>query len=208
MGNCTLDCDYYDCSFLGGSGGYSPPGAGPCPYGCSGTGGNSGTGNGGSSGSDPNSPPPSLSPEEAAVFQTMNPMEKARCKAHPFECSTYIQQSLAAINFSETYSNGNDNKRNALRHTMWNARMTIYYGSALTANLWAEAHEQGSVGSDPGDTCRDRRNNAIGQQIGGSFLPRRGELSTGSTLLMINVRDDILEKLALGLLQLAATCSP
>ena len=113
--------------------------------------------------------------------------------------------SIRAINFATYHAQGNDDIKNALRHTYWQALLSVSFGSTYTANLWAEAHEQGSVGSDPGDTCRDRYNNQIGQNVGTQFMSRAND--EDQVTLRSDVASEILRLHGLGnVLRYSPTC--
>jgi hypothetical protein len=76
--------------------------------------------------------------------------------------------------------------QDALRHAIWNARMTKLVGSER-AKVWADAHESSST--DPAETRMDLHNNAAGREVGRTFsdieLGVRQYRSTGQLCLFV-----------------------
>jgi hypothetical protein len=67
-------------------------------------------------------------------------------------------EALALRRFAE-----GDHKRDALRHTAWQALLTWMIGEDR-ARVWGDAHEESSTSAAA--TCMDQHNNAVGRSIG------------------------------------------
>lgn len=125
------------------------------------------------------------------------------CRQNPGECISWAMNSRLAINFAEA-AGTNDNEVNALRHAYWSALLTAKFGSTQRALAWTEAHELGSVGSDPGDTCRDRANSTTGRGIGVAHSSSWG--SPNQAQLQYDLRQDVLTMHTQRTLQYLPTC--
>lgn len=94
-----------------------------------------------------------------------NAKEKQRCVRHPRECALNRRTSNWAFQVANSKfpRKANTDKREALRHMIWQAYLTWALGSG-SAKAWGDAHEWKS--SDPRDSRRDQRNNVSGRQLG------------------------------------------
>jgi hypothetical protein len=103
-------------------------------------------------------------------YNKLNRAEKLLCLQNSFACGYVIGAGHRASSWarSQTPELGNaegDNKRDALRHTVWQAQLAWFFNSS-TAETWGDAHETGSTSGDA--TCMDQHNNAVGRGIGAS----------------------------------------
>jgi hypothetical protein len=186
------ECDeyHYDC---GGDDCISSSGPGALDaatvQGCTGGGGGGGTigdgggtgGGGGGSGGGTGTAPPcpdfgctSTAPEYApngidqAYYEGLNDKERRLCWANPAECWNVKSAADHALAWAAAQEpNGAHNgPQDAMRHAMWNARMTQLLGWER-AKVWADAHESSSTAPD--ETRMDLFNNAAGRDIGRTF---------------------------------------
>jgi hypothetical protein len=135
----------------------------------SGTGG-TGAGGGDWGGGGSPSDEPLIAPEgiDQADFEQLNPAEKWLCVLNPNECAAVIVGGHEASVWArdqtpELLGAEGDNKRDALRHALWQAILTRLIGSTRAA-AWGNAHETSSL--NPMSTCMDQWNNAVGRSIG------------------------------------------
>lgn len=192
-------CDpWLDANWCQGSGG----GPGECMYssgdpelasaeGCPLTGGGEPADGGDWGGSTPTSTdPPATAPQgvSQADYDKLNRAEKILCTLSPSQCVAVIYHAHYASEWarSETPELGTaegDNKRDALRHTMWQARMTKYLGAG-TAEMWGNAHETSSTSAAA--TAMDQHNNAVGRDIGDTWSDlEAGVLSAWANGLLV-----------------------
>jgi hypothetical protein len=164
--SCNPDPCYYDSSSSGCSGdpcinNPSGPGCGgdPCAYGACGSG-----------WTDLSGTPPAAAPDGIPQFEydKLNFWEKLLCAANTGECGHvithgYIAGSWAREMTPELGAAEGDNKRDALRHTAWQAMLAWVIGTDR-ARLWGNAHETSSESLEA--TCMDQWNNAVGRAIG------------------------------------------
>lgn len=164
--SCNPDPCYYDSSSSGCSGdpcinNPSGPGCGsdPCAYGACGSG-----------WTYPSGPPPASAPEgiSQTEYDKLNFWEKLLCTGNPTQCGAMIAAGYLAGQWArdmtpELGAAEGDNKRDALRHTAWQALMAWQMG-AEWARRWGDAHETSSESLEA--TCMDQWNNSVGRSIG------------------------------------------
>ncbi|WP_406395818.1 DNRLRE domain-containing protein [Streptomyces sp. NBC_00887] len=101
---------------------------------------------------------------------SMNKYEKALCKKHPHGCYKWG----IASDWAFSIAGGNGRYNNALRHCIWQARLTFMLG-ANAAKQWATAHE----GKDRStDHYIDLHNNSWGRKVGASVKKNYGNSRT------------------------------
>jgi hypothetical protein len=118
-----------------------------------------------SSGEPSATAPSGISQDE---YNKMNRAEKLLCIQDTTKCAFVIGAGLSAQDWSRAQTPGLgtaevDNKRDALRHTAWQAQIAWGLG-ASTAQAWGDAHETTSTSANA--TCMDQHNNAVGRVIG------------------------------------------
>lgn len=176
------ECDpYTDANWCQGDGGgecmteiLPSPGEMVAPSNCQ-PGGTTGPGPGSaggttSPGTGSDSPAPAVAPEgvDQAFYEDLNEQERRLCWRNPGECLNVKQAAdYAALWAAQQDPEGAHNgPQDAMRHAMWNARMTQMMGFER-AKVWADAHESSSTA--PAETRMDLYNNAAGRDVGRTF---------------------------------------
>lgn len=141
-----------------------------------GGGGGGGSGSGGSTPPPPcpdddcSSDPPAHAPEgvDQEHFESLNKEERRLCWANPIECLNVKSAADHATAWAAAQegSGAHNGPQDAMRHAMWNARMTQMIGPERT-KAWADAHESSST--VPAETRMDLHNNAAGRQVGSTY---------------------------------------
>lgn len=118
----------------------------------------------------PDEDPPATAPDgiDQAEYEKLNRAEKWLCVLSRYECAAVItsghEASVWARNQTPELGDAEgDNKRDALRHAVWQALLTRLTNSDR-AKAWGDAHESNST--NPLATCMDQWNNAVGRTIG------------------------------------------
>lgn len=139
--------------------------------GCGGPGGGGGGGGTGGTGETGSVTGPSAyapAGVDQAYYEGLNEEERKLCWSNPGECwSVKGAADYAAVWAAQEESFGAHNgPQDALRHAIWNARMTQLMGFER-AKVWADAHESSSTNAD--ETRMDLHNNAAGRDVGRTF---------------------------------------
>lgn len=123
----------------------------------------------------------SMIPQEAAH---MNPYEKQLCDQNAWRCAQFLQAGYLASSYSGTdlqwQNYGINNEKDAFRHSLWNAIMTLSIGYN-DAKAFADAHEYGSPSQVQGGVGQqmDFHNNAVGRNVA-AYLPRDQQCALGA----------------------------
>lgn len=109
----------------------------------------------------------------ASQIKDLYPAEKALCDANGTDCFLVLQAGGMA-HATSAYLAGwqtvtTDNERDAIRHSSWNAYMTIRIGYTKAAQ-WANLHEYGNPNRVPNSLAEqmDLHNNSVGRNIASS----------------------------------------
>lgn len=121
----------------------------------------------------PDEDPPATAPDgiDQAEYEKLNRAEKWLCTLSPIDCGHVIVSGHEASEWAreqtpELLTAEEDNSRDALRHTLWQALLTRLI-SGDRAKAWGDAHETSST--KPMSTCMDQWNNAVGRTIGAGW---------------------------------------
>lgn len=104
------------------------------------------------------------------LYERMNRKEKELCAKSGSRCQDVYWISRWAEGTANRYFGRagfyNSQRREAMRHMVWQALLTWKYGADF-ARAWGNAHEWAPSGHrHPGDSIRDQQNNSIGRHLG------------------------------------------